>query len=203
MRYLLIVLLFTSCTLFEESKVNYFSNQLTPTINASLTLFSSYLKCKQSVPTDTSSKSSGITFLVQGKKDHFFLTGIKSHSKNVSTCDQVATFSTREIPYLNKLTRWYNKEKEVFTYDIEHGKLYGFSQMYVNTTYQFEITFLSANEIEVFIKRTDAGYPRGTQEGQNQTASFYEQHHFRGNLKSTNPLQVYYVAPGNNTEFSW
>ena len=204
MRYAIIFFLLLSCSLVEESKVHYFKNQLTPTINASLTLFAAYLKCRQSIHPDNPTRPTGAIFIVKGKQDHFYLTNITSLAGELSVCEQAATFSTKEIPYQNKLTRWYNKEKEIFTYDMDHGKLYNFNQIYLDTTYRFEITFITENEFEIFIKRTDDNHFMHTQENQEKRASFYEQHSFKGTLKSNTPNQVFYTPPGNhNIEFSW
>jgi len=204
MQYSIIFFFLLSCSLVEESKIHYFNNQLTPTINASLTILAAYLKCKQATHPDNPSRLAGTVFIVKGKQDHFYLTDIASLSGELSYCEQVATFSTKEIPYQNKLTRWYNKEKEIFTYDMDHGKLYDFNQMYMDTIYRFEIRLIAENEFEVFIKRTDSKHPMNTQEIQDQKASFYEQYSFKGFLKSSVTNQVIYIPPGiNNIEFSW
>jgi len=204
MRYAIIFFLLSSCTLVEESKLHYFNNQLTPTINASLTIFAAYLKCKQSTNPNYPSRSHGAVFIVKGKLDHFYLTNITSLTGELSPCEQATTFPTKEIPYQNKLTRWYNKEKEIFTYDMEHGKLYNFNQIYLDTTYHLEITFITENEFEIFIKRTDDQHHRHTQEIQDQKASFYEQYSIKGNINPNTPNQVFYTPPGHhNIEFSW
>ncbi|OFZ47725.1 MAG: hypothetical protein A2381_06955 [Bdellovibrionales bacterium RIFOXYB1_FULL_37_110] len=203
MKYSLVFFLLLSCSLFEESKVHYFNNQLTPTINASLALFSAYIKCKKSTDAGNLSKFKGVTFTVKGRQDHFYLIQLTSVMGELNTCDQVVTFSPKEIPYQNQLTRWYDKEKKILTYDIGHGKLYNFNQMYVDTTYQFQITVVSENEIEVFIKRTDPAKNLSTQEIQAKGPSFYEQHSFRGILKTYEPVPVIYIPPGTEVEFSW
>lgn len=194
---ILTIFLFYSCTnVVKEAKTIYFSNQLTPTINTSLTYISSMIKCISEDKSINFNTIGPIVFTIRGKKSFFRLERISSNSK----CNDLRNFKPINVDYKNKLIRWVNTEKEKFTSDSNHSKLYNFENMYKNTTYQI-VAHIKNKTIDINIERIDSN--NSLSERLQDGARFYEQFSFNAYLDVDQKIRFYDEFLDKDSRFYW